>query len=185
MAMVRSKHQQHSSSDVYWPPLLVIPHRYHQRCRVRPPARCPVCGNTSITAVEHAETYKMPSKQIPTYRCSNHHTFYGVPREVARAQRLRNEARSGRRKADEHINRARNLRGERGHKAVDLIQGFERLDTDQALEMARETVRRSRETRAKAQRTWAATQELTERAKERIDDAKRARERLLRDSPAS
>ncbi len=137
-----------------------------------PVTRCPVCGDTSIEAVKHPQAFKVPTKQTATYRCSNHHTFYGFSREVERAHRLRGQARSGRTEANEHIRRAHDLQGKTDPDVATITRRFERIDTEEVVQNARNAIRKSRESRAKAKK-------LAESARERITDAKRISEKLL------
>lgn len=111
------------------------------------------------------------------YRCSKHHTFYAVPREVERAHRLRGEARSSRTEADEQIGHARRLR--RTNENVLIIADFVPIDTKEAVQKARDTAQKSKETRARAQRTRKLSQHLAEQAKQSLHDVKNKRGQRL------
>ena len=142
---------------------------------MRPPTRCPVCGDTSIEAVKHPQAFKVSTKQTAAYRCSQHHTFYAMPREVERARLLCGKARSARTGADEQIARARSRRGEIHTNVASIVHGFERIDIEEAVQKVRDTVRRSREMHAKLDRTTASPKELSEQVRQSVDDAKRNR----------
>ena len=126
--------------------------------------------------VKHPKALKSV-RETMAYRCSKHHTFYAVPREVERAHRLRGEARSSRREADEQIRHARGLR--RASEHVLVIADFVPIDTKEAVQKARDTAQKSRETRARAQRTRKLSQNLAEQAKQSLHDGKNKRGQRL------
>lgn len=140
---------------------------------MRPPTRCPVCGDAAIAPVKHPEAFKVPANQTVAYRCSKNHTFYALTRTVEQAHRLRGEAHSSRTAADDQIRRARVLRGETDSGRVSIIQSFEPIDTEEAVQKSREAVRRSKETRTKVQHTRAFSKELAEQVRLSVADAKR------------
>ncbi len=142
---------------------------------MHPPTRCPVCGDSSIQEVKHPQAFKVPTKQTAAYRCSKRHTFYALTREVERAHLLLGKARSTRTQADEQIMRARSSRGEIHTNIAGILHRFEPMDTEEAVQKARDAVQRSRETRAEVRRTTARSKELIEQGTQSVDDAKRNR----------
>ena len=142
---------------------------------LHPPTRCPVCGDTAITVVQYPSAFKGSAKQPTTYRCSRHHTFYALPREVERSRRLRAEA--------QHIRRARNLQGKMNPNVAMITRRFERIETEEVVKKARDVVRQSRETRANAKHMLDSSKNLldfskkvSERAREGVTDVRRKQE---------